>query len=393
MSDNQPFTVGGVTYYYHHVSIPPTLLKPNRPLRPVSWASKSTIPVILVTDMTGPHKVVTHYILGENEIDFKAVYTEIKSFQKHPGRGRVTSAPGARGLGKRHTVQRCKHDFMKAYWNCFARIVDYFADFARYDTALMQSLWFHLVDCMQKIAGGLPHGTTHSVVVCDHYFRFNNQYAQTLKLIDTIITGRRPLSSGQDKIVVPNFSLPTGLLPITEDIGSVDGGECRTGFKAGLKPWQQFLYNGAPGFAVDKKDRVHLPDDVYERKEYQSDKPVLKVQHVPWGGLAIISTHTEKNRQAMLSLAQQNNDDDEEELSEVNLGREYDRHSLKMGETFSYASPMTGRQTTVQQMTPKPTAFAPKRAQNLEIPIPNVEAKDVAMHLLDDSVGTYIYIY
>lgn len=86
------------------------------------------------------------------------------------------------------------------------------------------------------------------------------------------------------------------------------------GYKAGLKPWQQFLLNGSPGFEPEPKDLVY-PEDV--RKV--GDR--LVERHVPMGALALVQRHTARARALAAEHAQTDEVDDE-----ANFMADFDNH-------------------------------------------------------------------
>ena len=172
-------------------------------------------------------------------------------------------------------MKECDPEFTHSFWECTANLLDYFADFLVNDTTAMQSVWFHLLDVLQE-AGDLPHAFWEpQLPKCSHAQSFAQYYEQTLEIINTVITTKKLQSS--DALVHKNDSL----------VSATHG---RLGkFKAGLKPWQQFLYAGAPGF--DSSAAKHG----YSDSETASMSTDI-VQVVPSGALAIIQAHTERAR-------------------------------------------------------------------------------------------------
>lgn len=170
-------------------------------------------------------------------------------------------------------------------------MIDYLADFHRDDTAVMRGIWFHLIDVLQECAAGLPHEHWEpNKPKCAHAHAFTLHYDQILEFVNQVIESGFPVQDA-DEIVRPAF-------PLTREATESSAG----GIKAGLKPWQQFLYNGSPGFAVPKSQCLFPDDDVYNSEYYTETRKVAKEIYVPMGALGIVAKHTERARELAKKL-------------------------------------------------------------------------------------------
>jgi hypothetical protein len=247
-------------------------------------------PKILVSDASHSRPITTSYSLDENVLDFKAIYTSIKQLPNLPGRGALITYPDPFSPVLFYKLRPCSKEFLDTYWTVFASVVDYFADFASPDSTMMQSLWFHLLDVMEGVAKGLPHEFWHgSSNACEHAQKFAERYSQTIAFLNKVIVARNIRNSD---------SILHTTLRVNEPLASYPGA-----FKAGLKPWQQFLCNGSPGFGVPKSDREYLDDDPFEKYPLGKEVEVVREQHVPFGGLGIVARHTERLREAAIDVA------------------------------------------------------------------------------------------
>jgi len=164
-----------------------------------------------------------------------------------------------------------------------ANLLDYFADFLTNDTTAMQNVWFHLLDVLQE-AADLPHAFSQpQSPSCTHAQEFTQFYEQSIEIINTIITTKILRAAG-------------ALAHLNDSLASVGGGRLGA-FKAGLTPWQQFLYLGSPGFDVPAKERV------YSKSGNAPTTTDLEL-FVPSGALAIIQTHTERARALVAKQSQ-----------------------------------------------------------------------------------------
>ncbi|KAJ4346210.1 hypothetical protein N0V95_005626, partial [Ascochyta clinopodiicola] len=198
------------------------------------------LPIIRVEDSTTTPALTLRYVCGINDLDLKVIYADIYRLRKHPGRARLNTN------SVRRELIPCSRSFLDMFWSAAASLLDYFADFYATDTALMQSIWFHLLDAWQSVC---PTRTYQEIITYQHTASradvvtassFLKDYKDTIKLVHTLISTKaraRPDEHGVSIIHCPS--------------GAVDGlaATYNTGpYISGLKPWQQFLYNGAPGF-------------------------------------------------------------------------------------------------------------------------------------------------
>jgi hypothetical protein len=246
-------------------------------------------PKILVSDASHSPPITTKYSIDENVLDFKAIYTSIKQLPNLPGRGALITYTNPLSLVSLRQLRPCSKEFLDTYWTLFSSVIDYFADFASQESTMMQSLWFHLLDVMEGVAKGLPHAFWCGSNACEHAQKFAEQYSQTIAFLNKVIVARSIRNS--EPILHTT-------LRVNEPLASYPGA-----FKAGLKPWQQFLCNGSPGFGVPKSAREYLDDDPFEKYPLGKEVEVVREQNVPFGALGIVARHTERLREAAIDLA------------------------------------------------------------------------------------------
>lgn len=252
----------------------------------VTRPASINIPVVLVEDWLQQPPTTTLYVCGDNELDFQAVYTKIKSLLTHPPCAHRPSEDS-------WPCQPCEAAFLSKYWSSAAFILDYLADFLAVDNPLMQSIWFHLLDIWQEGATWLPcqaildssSTSPHSVHVYTKARWFLQECKETLDLINVTIFGTKRTDIQKESIIHP----PSG------DQSTV-AGEYNTGpYLSGLKPWQQFLYEGSPGVAA------HFPPPVDDDTP-SLPKPTEPVRHIPMPAIALLQTHTSRARRLLADL-------------------------------------------------------------------------------------------
>ena len=236
-------------------------------------------PIIRVEDGDNAAPALTlRYSCGENELDLKVVYADMYSLLDHPGRARFS-------LGFQEVIP-CSDAFLDTFWSTAASLLDYFADFYATDTALMQSIWFHLLDIWQRVS---PNRIYKGDVDFHHSTlaqTYEEDYKNTIDLIHRLIFSKsraRP-NHGESIIHCPS--------------GSIEGlaGWYETGpFASGLKPWQQFLYSGAPGFKP-----VSAGENDAQPEAHQD----ATTRYVPQPALALVQAHTARARALAAKLAQ-----------------------------------------------------------------------------------------
>lgn len=214
-----------------------------------------------------------HYTLGSNSLDTVAIYTTIHSLSTHPGRTCVCPDTG---------VTICSASFLRTFWTAAASLLDYFADFYAADTPLMQSVWFHLLDAWQAASLTVLYEQEdlHSRRSSEAQM-FEKDYNATLALLQRLIACDERAQHDASEPLIHGPS------------GTVEGqaGRYTTGpFLSGLKPWQQFLYVGAPGFQAPAGDAEHAMSTPLCR----SDE--LTVQCIPQPAIALVAAHTARAR-------------------------------------------------------------------------------------------------
>jgi hypothetical protein len=256
----------------------------------VPRSSSFNTPTILVEDWTQQPPTTRLYVCKDNELDVQTVYTQIKSLLIHPPcfhRHSNDSWP----------CQPCEAAFLSTYWSGAAYLLDYFADFLAIDTGLMGSIWFHLLDIWQEGATWLPcqaildssSTSPNSVQLYTKARWFLQEYKETLDLMNVAIFGTKRVDMPKESIIHP----PSG------DQSTV-AGEYNTGpYLSGLKPWQQFLYDGSPGVAA------HFPPPVDNEHDHDTDTlPRANgcTRHIPMAAISIIQKHTSRARRLAATL-------------------------------------------------------------------------------------------
>jgi hypothetical protein len=237
------------------------------------------------TDSTAP-ALTLHYTLGPNSLDTAAVAASIYNLSTHPGRARtIPDEPGT------VEVVPCSETFLTTFWSAAASLLDYFADFHTTDTPVMQSVWYHLLDTWQACAA---HTLALYKQDCDFWTfearDFTKDYEETLELFARLV--------GQPQEAPRNWGGHAEEKHAEALIHAPDGRvEARAGlyetgpWVSGLKPWQQFLLAGAPGFALTSSDEGG--------EEEQGGGGVARDAHtrfVPQPAIALMQAHTTRAR-------------------------------------------------------------------------------------------------
>ncbi|OSS46033.1 hypothetical protein B5807_08046 [Epicoccum nigrum] len=333
-------------------------------------------PTIHVQD--ADRDLTLRYVHGKNELDLKAIYTTVSSLHNHPGRDR---------LDYRGMAVGCSDTFLDSFWSVAASLLDYFADFYATDTAMMQSLWFHILDEWQRAC------PTPTPILDSPLYRTINptafsmeDYKRALEIMNRLINpGLRPEEKDPGGPVIHNPS------------GTVQGlaGAHETGpFISGLKPWQQFLCSGAPGHKPASPETTPpaasegLSTNLAAANEGPStslaaaneDPPT---RYIPQPGIALIQTHTARARRLLEKLKEKQNRDSAAALAAFDaltvsppsaLHHTLTRPSLTQADkTLSYQ--------LVQGAPPV------KRHEGLTDPSMLIEKPDLV--LLDEAVGVY----
>jgi hypothetical protein len=302
------------------------------------------IPIIFFEDYTQEPVITTRYLCGKNEIDFEDVFTRVTSLTTHP---RCTHDPI-------WPCQTCSSIFNEMYWSSAALLIDYLADFLPYDTSLMQSVWFYLIDIWQESTEWFPcHEVERraelspEVVAAWTKARWvRTEFTSTVELMNQVIFGLEGATMPKEPIIHP----PTGDARNAAD-------EYNTGpYISGLSPWQQWLCEDSPGVAAS------------------TSSP--STRYVPMGAIAIIKTHTERARYLAAKLKP--GDDD--------FLRAFDQHSLK-SPTTSFPTHIYHSRLTEKTVTYRLTNGAPPVQRYAGIGDPDMIGSDPDFNLLDDCVG------
>jgi hypothetical protein len=297
---------------------------------------------ILVTDHTTSPPITMHYHLGDNTLSFEPIYKLTKSLLSHPPCSHSPLWPCA----------PCSTAFLHPYWAAAAHLLDYFADFAAHDNALMSSLWFHLLDIWQETSSYFPCTEilrTHDVAPASvQRFTaarwFLQEYRGTMGLFDMLIHGwGRERGERQAEQIV---HVPSG------DVCGL-AGEYNTGpYVSGLRGWEQWLCAGGPGVALPALSSS-IGDDGHgeesKKKEEEEEGKEGITRHIPHAAVALIHTYTTRLRR----LAAQVNPDPD-------FLNRFDQNCLDLPtapsslQRHSYRSKITGRTVTYQLVNGTP---------------------------------------
>ncbi|KAF3035466.1 hypothetical protein E8E12_006558 [Didymella heteroderae] len=240
-----------------------------------------------------------HYTLGSNSIDTVTVAASIYSLSTHPGRARTE--PNEPGTVE---VMTCNRSYLTAFWSASASLLDYFADFHATDTPLMQSVWFHLLDTWQAASPVALYKHDHKFWHSHEAQTFKNDYEETLALFQRLVghpQGQRTRRGYTDeKHTEAVIHAPSG--HIEAKAGAYETGP----FISGLKPWQQFLCAGAPGFAPSSPSDG---DDIVARGAQPSAYDPY-TRSIPQPAIALMQSHTSRARTLLARLTHAQNPSD-----------------------------------------------------------------------------------
>lgn len=172
--------------------------------------------------------------------------------------------------------KECDPEFLDLFWTCAANLCDYFADFLSSDTVIMQSVWFDMLDTLKQVAVHPHRFWLPAKPSCQHSQDVLAKYRYLQLLIRGLIV---PWNSA----LFDPITCPTHMLHEGSNITLGSG-------KSGLKSWQQFLYQGSPGFTVPEIERV------YTTAGQSTPYPTGFEVQIPRGGLALIDKHTKRLR-------------------------------------------------------------------------------------------------
>ncbi|EUC47742.1 hypothetical protein COCMIDRAFT_89328 [Bipolaris oryzae ATCC 44560] len=314
------------------------------------------LPKIIVSDYTITPPISTSYHAikpfhpqKEDTIFFGQTYKLIKSLLMPP---RCPHDPNKR----RWPCEFCGIVATRAYWTCAALLLDYYADFYAHDSAIMQSIWFHLFDIWQESAVWLIDGLileSQCVGVSEAYRARNAAKAQafvknvrdTVELVEVVLWGRK------QSINTAAAAHPTQDTILYDPRGEVwrSSGEYDTGpWISGVKPWCQFLYNGGPGvvppplpptFACQKTN-----DHNNNNNNNTDGKVIIKTtRYIPHPAIAILTAHTRRARALARKYYSSSSSSPETTLRRLN---EFDAYTpifpSPRHPVHTFTSPLTG---------------------------------------------------
>ncbi|KAJ4384017.1 hypothetical protein N0V86_000861 [Didymella sp. IMI 355093] len=235
----------------------------------------------------GTPALTLHYTLGSNSLDTVAIAASIYGLLTHPGRACIEPDTAE--------VVPYSDAFFTAFWSAAASLLDYFADFYTIDTPLMQSVWFHLLDIWQTASPAALYKQDSDFRYSFEAQTFNSDYNETLALFQRLVghpqgeTAWRGRADGKHtEALIHN---PNGRV-------EAEAGAYETGpFLSGLKPWQQFLFAGAPGF-------LPTPPSSDPGAQTTQDQ---HTRYIPQPAIALMQAHTARARALLTQLAHRQN--------------------------------------------------------------------------------------
>ncbi|KAF2265306.1 hypothetical protein CC78DRAFT_203002 [Lojkania enalia] len=246
-------------------------------------------PLIVVEDWAMEPPVTMRYINADHDLDFLLVYKAVRTLPSHPGRGALSII--YEGVGHKYALKPCTDDFLEHFFSCAGNLADYLAVFYPHDNAITQAVWLRLLDNFQ-IAAKLPHNILQTQApVCSHAGDFSKAYDEVFRFINNILTNSHDPTSCRTQNVAHSFNMVTPRRPY---LGA---------FKFGMKPWQQFLLNGSPGFCVEGQSRRYDIEEGMEFYAGESGEKKVKQVVVPMGALGIVQKHTERMRGFVKEMA------------------------------------------------------------------------------------------
>ncbi|KAF1995756.1 hypothetical protein P154DRAFT_623687 [Amniculicola lignicola CBS 123094] len=339
-------------------------------------------PPIRIEDWCGKHPKLKEYHQGENVIDFQSTFTRINDLKKHPGRGHVVSVTTNNTMT--YQLQECSDVFTREFLSSSSTLCDYLADFRAYDDPLTQSIWFQLIDAWKNVAQSLPH--QGPLPTCTHWNSFIYQYKQILELMNTLMSATSPQAS---HMIHHNQSFA---IHVPQNPG---------GFKAGLKPWQQFLYNESPGFTVPEHFREYpgqpakaktegqpAKDKTEDKKKEENSGDAVTV-HIPRGGIAILQKHHDMFAKAADRVAARMRADPNvgpEKADEFRRNYDKSNPAIDLSQPVSTRQTMDGRTMTMRPMYPRPDAPDAPHTQTDGMD-PAAFAKNPDFMMMDEQIG------
>ena len=180
-------------------------------------------------------------------------------------------------------LKECTPQFLNDFFTwCCGYIIDYLLDFHKKDTLRGREHWRAISDRLKDCADKLPHAYWDDTVKsCAHARHFHGQFDSFIAEANTILLGRSECSTDD-------------LLHHAHPM--VDGTKDRHGaYKAGLKPWEQWLFNGSPGFGV-KEQYPKVGTDLGAHGVPPED--IISHRFVPMGALSIAQRNLESIKAA-----------------------------------------------------------------------------------------------
>ncbi|ORY11530.1 hypothetical protein BCR34DRAFT_601310 [Clohesyomyces aquaticus] len=262
------------------------------------------VPMIRIDNWDHESPVTLYYHSGTKELNFKAVYVNIKKIGQHPGRGSLETVRGTDG-GEALQLKECDDAFLTKFSRCLARLLEYFLNIYDLDTPLNNATWYHLVDVLLKAALELPHRfyLPHQPS-CSHAKGFNTKFERTLDLINSMVTGDK--KGGPGRLIHHNGELTANVV--------TDG----SSFKSGLTVWEQFLTRGSPGMSEASGSQ----------------------RHIPMGGLAILQRHTERIRDIAQKYTESEDYEKDHTMPKEEFMARLDNVSFKLGEESEGLEPV-----------------------------------------------------
>lgn len=307
------------------------------------------LPRIIISDYTITPPIATSYHAikafhpeKEDTIFFGQTYKLIKSLLTYP------RCPHRRGTST-WPCQPCETTFTRAYWTCAGLLLDYYADFYAYDSALMQAVWFHLFDIWQESAAWIIDSLILDVRAdrrtskadrarCAAKAReFVKHVKDTVELVEVVLWGRKQSTN------TAAAAHPTQETILYDPRGEVwrPNGEHDTGpWISGIKPWCQFLYNGGPGVAPPPLPPTFAPQKTDDNNNNTEGR--VTTRYVPHSAIAILTAHTQRAR-ALASTLYTSPIPEDTALSRL---KQFDAYApvfpTPRHPTHTFTSPLTG---------------------------------------------------
>ncbi|KAH7126889.1 hypothetical protein B0J11DRAFT_289058 [Dendryphion nanum] len=294
---------------------------------------KPSIPIIKIQDCDDEPFLTLKYIHGTTELVVGDISQQIKKLPSHQGRGYIKMTMDDKML----EVVECTPAYLENFWQCVGYLLDYYTTFMLTDDPNMKALWNRFFDIVQA-SGRLPHNYFNRFhPCCSHAEEFAFVWVQTLELINQLLEGRE----GREAEDIVHH---TGYGITARRLGYPGA------WKAGLKPWQQYLCDESPGFQVKQSDCVFYGNNDVHREIGRKIEVKNKIsqQMLPHGALAIVQRHTERTRELGMALARR-----AQGLPALDPFRSYGRfqgHAINLAQPQTYTG-LTGHPKTFQPVS------------------------------------------